>query len=171
MIFSGKKRSAPLKRPVAAQTQTVEDLQSSPDATPSDKNTMQQPAKKKQPNRTRNLAQRFRMNDAEYLVYERKVERSGLTAQEYLWRAALGKPLKVDDPELLDSLAEMYLELDDYAESLRLLMDQNQIYREKDPDGWAKLLEAIQRAEEDKQKCAEALEEAPDEYRQARCKS
>ena len=171
MIFSGKKKSAPLKRPVAAQTQTVENLPSSPDAIPSDKNTMQQPAKKKQPNRTRNIQHKVTMSSAEYAVYQRKLETSGLTAQEYLWRAALGKPLKIVDPGLLDAIAALYLELDSYAESLREIMAHNTIYRERDPEGWAKLLEAIQRAEEDKQKCAEALEEAPDEYRQARRKS
>ncbi len=125
----------------------------------------QQPVKKKQPNRSRNIQQKICLNDAENIIFRRKLEKSGLTAQEYLWRASLGKTLKVIDPEVLDAIAGIYLELDSYADTLRQIMAQNQIYQEKDPEGWAYLLDAIETAEQTKQKCIETLEGVPDEYR------
>lgn len=128
----------------------------------------QQPVKQKQPNRSRNIQQKICLNEAENIIFRRKLEKSGLTAQEYLWRASLGKPLKVIDPEVLDAIAELYLELDSYADALREIIAHNQVYREKDPEGWACLLNSIEAAEETKQKCIEALEEAPDEYRKTR---
>ena len=171
MIFSGKKKSDPLMHTDDAAVLPGAQLPPSPAPVDAVVEEAPVPVKKKQANRTRNIQHKVPMSSAEHAVYQRKLEASGLTAQEYLWRAALGKPLKIVDPGLLDAIAALYLELDSYAESLREIMAHNTIYRERDPEGWAKLQEAIQHVEEDKQKCIEALEEAPDEYRQACRKS
>lgn len=130
-----------------------------PDPEPSSATSQKQTLpNKKGSNRTRNHQIAFRLSPAENRTLQKRLEKSGLSKQDFLLQAALDTPLSSVNQNLIDGIAQLYVQLDTNCDRLRQLLAQNQSYKESRPDEWAVLCNAIDQYEELKQMCIQFLE-------------
>ena len=121
--------------------------------------------------RARKNLVKTRMSDSEYRTFTERVQRSGLSASEFLRRAALTGQIVLPvhtelDLTLLDELALLKADVGRIGGLLKMTIRPNEGQRTLHPTEWEELLHAVRQAERMTEHLAELEAKIADGYHQ-----